>query len=155
MLEKAVVSAQKRLDTATAKLEEARSQNSDLVDALQTGVDKTRDKLAKAEQALTAYQQAQGEGGAAQSEPPADAAKAAIEKALAKRQAEASLSPAEKARADLAKLQQRLQKTEATLAQSRSNGDEEKVIEALESTVARLTGKISAAEQQLQQAEDA
>ena len=158
-LEKAVVSAQKRLDTATAKLQEAKSQNSDLVDALQTGVDKTREKLAKAEQALTAYQQSQNATSPTQSEPPADAAKAAIEKALAKRQAEASLSPAEKAQADLEKLQQRLQKTQATLAQSRANGDEEKVIEALESTVARLTEKISAAaqqqQQQQQQAEDA
>ena len=152
---KAVVSVQKRLETATAKLEEAKTQGSDLVDALQTGVDKTREKLVKAEQALTEYQQSQKTEDTPADKPPVDAARAAIERAMAKRQAEASHSPAEKAQADLAKLQQRLQKTEATLEQSRTNGDEEKVIIALESTVARLTDKISTARQQLQQAEDA
>ncbi len=154
-LEKAVVSGQKRLDTATAKLEEATAQGSDFVEALQTGVEKTRAKLQKAEQALTDYQQTHNQAAAEPDEPPADAAKAAIEKAMAKRQAEAALSPAEKALADLAKLQQRLQKTQNTLAQSRANGEEEKVIVALESTVVRLTEKISSTQQQLQQAEDA
>ena len=51
-LEKAVVSTQKRLDTATGKLEQAQAEGSDLVEALQTGVDKTRAKLDAAEQAL-------------------------------------------------------------------------------------------------------
>jgi H+/Na+-translocating ferredoxin:NAD+ oxidoreductase subunit C len=154
-LEKAVVSAQKRLDTATAKLEQAKAEGSDLVEALQTGVDKTRTKLATAEQALCEYQKSHNQETAAEAEPPVDAAKAAIEKAMAKRKAEAALSPAEKAQADLTKLQQRLQKTEEKLAQSKANGDEEKIIVALESTVVRLTEKISATEQALQSAEDA
>ncbi len=153
-LEKAVVSSRKRLDTATAKLEQAKSEGSDLVDALQTGVDKTRAKLAAAEQALADHQQTRTQGSVGD-KPPADAARAAIEKAMAKRQAEAALSPAEKARADLAKLRQRLQKTEETLARGKANGDEEKVIVALESTVVRLKEKISDAEEQLQAAEDA
>ena len=154
-LEKAVVSAQKRLETATAKLEQAKAEGSDLVEALQTGVDKTRTKLAAAEQALSVYQKSHTQEAAAQDAPPVDAAKAAIEKAMAKRNAEAALSPTEKAQADLAKLQQRLQKTEEKLAQSKANGDEEKIIVALESTVVRLTEKISATEQALQSAEDA
>lgn len=154
-LEKTVVAAQKRLETATAKLQEAKSQGSDFVEALQTGVDKTRTKLAAAEQALTAYQQLHSQEKAPQEAPPADAAQAAIAKAMAARQAEAALGPAEKARADLAKLQQRLQKSEHSLVQSRTNGDEEKVIVALELTVARLAEKIRAAQQQLQEAEDA
>lgn len=147
-LEQAVVSAQKRLDTANTKLEEAKASGSDFVEALQTGVDKTRAKLTAAEQALAAYQLAHNQA------PPVDAAKAAIEKAMAKRQAEAALNPEDKARADLAKLQERLQKSQDKLAQSRTNGDEEKVIVALELTVARLTEKISAAEQQLHAAEN-
>jgi electron transport complex protein RnfC len=147
-LEKAVVSAQKRLDTANAKLEEAKASGSDFVEALQTGVDKTRDKLAAAEQALAQYQQAHNDA------PPVDAAKAAIERAMAKRQAEAALNPEDKARADLAKLQERLQKSQDKLAQSRVDGDEEKVIVALEMTVARLAEKISAAEQQLHATEN-
>jgi electron transport complex protein RnfC len=152
-LEKAVVSVHKRLDTATAKLEEAKAQGSDLVEALQTGVDKTRAKLVAAEQALHAYQESHGAIPA--EKPPLDAAQAAIQKAMAVRATEAALSPAEKARADLEKLQQRLQKSQDTLARSKLNDDDEKIIVALESTVTRLTEKISAAEQQAQEAEDA
>lgn len=147
-LEKAVVSAQKRLETASAKLEEAKATGSDFVEALQTGVDKTRVKLTAAEQALAQYQQTHNEA------PPADATKVAIEKAMAKRQAEAALNPEDKARADLAKLQERLQKSQDKLAQCRTDGDEEKVIVALELTVARLAEKISAAEQQLHATEN-
>ncbi|RLA48399.1 MAG: electron transport complex subunit RsxC [Gammaproteobacteria bacterium] len=56
-LEKAVTTTRKRLDTASAKLEQARADGSDLVAALQTGVDKTRTKLEAAEKALHDYQQ--------------------------------------------------------------------------------------------------
>ncbi|QFU74862.1 electron transport complex subunit RsxC [Halioglobus maricola] len=142
-LEKAVVTTRKRLDTATTKLEAAKAEGSDLVDALQTGVDKTRAKLEAAEKALQDYQQANA---APQEEPaaaePADAAQLAIQRAMAAREAEASKSPAEKARENLAKLETRLSKTEAKLAESKAAADEEKIISALESTVERLKGKI-------------
>ena len=152
-LEKAVVTTRKRLETASAKLEQARAEGSDLVDALQTGVDKTRAKLEAAEKALHDYEQANSseEESAA---PPADAAQAAIQRAMAARAAEASLSPEEKARGQLEKLRQRLQKSEARLAESRSKGDEEKIIEALESTVARLGDKIAQAERELAETEN-
>lgn len=152
-LEKAVVSTHKRLGTATAKLEQAKAEDSDLVDALQTGVDKTRDKLTAAEQALKDCQQRLGTHSAEQ--PPADGAQAAIARAMQARTTEASLSPQEKARLDLKKLQNRLQKSQAVLIKSRDNAEEEKVIDALESTVARLTDKINAVQQQLNAAEDA
>ena len=152
-LEKAVVSTHKRLGTATAKLEQAKAEGSDLVDALQTGVDKTRDKLTAAEQALKDCQQRLGTHSAEQ--PPADGAQAAIARAMQARTTEASLSPQEKARLDLKKLQNRLQKSQAVLIKSRDNAEEEKVIDALESTVARLTDKINAVQQQLNAAEDA
>ena len=152
-LEKAVVSTHKRLGTATAKLEQAKAEGSDLVDALQTGVDKTRDKLTVAEQALKDCQQRLGTHSAEQ--PPADGAQAAIARAMQARTTEASLSPQEKARLDLKKLQNRLQKSQAVLIKSRDNAEEEKVIDALESTVARLTDKINAVQQQLNAAEDA
>lgn len=152
-LEKAVVSTHKRLGTATAKLEQAKAEGSDLVDALQTGVDKTRDKLTVAEQALKDCQQRLGTHSAEQ--PPADGAQTAIAKAMQARTTEASLSPQEKARLDLKKLQNRLQKSQAVLIKSRDNAEEEKVIDALESTVARLTDKINAVQQQLNAAEDA
>jgi len=152
-LEKAVVSTHKRLGTATAKLEQAKAEGSDLVGALQTGVDKTRDKLTAAEQALKDCQQRLGTHSAEQ--PPADGAQTAIAKAMQARTTEASLSPQEKARLDLKKLQNRLQKSQAVLIKSRDNAEEEKVIDALESTVARLTDKINAAQQQLNAAEGA
>jgi electron transport complex protein RnfC len=153
-LEKAVVTTRKRLETATGKLEAAKAEGSDLVDALQTGVDKTRGKLEAAEQALHEYQQANSE---ATREPAAavDAAQAAIEKAMAARAAEAALGPDEKARGQLKKLQQRLEKSEARLAESRQNGEEEKIVEALESTVERLRKKVADAEKQLGEAEGA
>lgn len=152
-LEKAVVSTHKRLDTATAKLEQAKAEGSDLVGALQTGVDKTRDKLTAAEQALKDCQQRLGTHSAEQ--PPADGAQAAIARAMQARTTEASLSPQEKARLDLKKLQNRLQKSQAVLIKSRDNAEEKKVIDALESTVARLTDKINAAQQQLNASEGA
>ncbi|MDG2271171.1 MAG: electron transport complex subunit RsxC [Halioglobus sp.] len=153
ILEKAVVSTSKRLDTASAKLEQAKADSSDLVEPLQKGVDKTRAKLAVAEQALQDYKQSVSTNTA--QEAPADSAQAAIERAMQARSAEASLNPQEKARLDLEKLQKRLQKSEAALIKSRENGDEEKIIDALESTLARLSAKIGTAQQQLSEAEDA
>ena len=153
-LEKTVVTTRKRLETASGKLEQAKTGGSDLVAALQTGVDKTRAKLEAAEKALHDYQLANSDAPMAKAAP-TDAAQAAIEKAMAARSAEAALSPAEKARAQLEKLQQRLEKSRAKLAESRDSGAEDKIIEALESTVERLSEKIAAAEQELQATEGA
>ncbi len=152
-LEKAIASTAKRLTTATTKLEQAQAEGSDLVGALQTGVDKTREKMAVAKQALNDYQQHLDTRSAEQR--PADAAQSAIERAMQARTTEAALSPQEKARVDLKKLQNRLKKTQATLLQSHQNAEEAKVIEALESTVARLTEKINALQPLLNTAEDA
>jgi electron transport complex protein RnfC len=153
-LEKAVVTTRKRLETASGKLEQAKTEGSDLVAALQTGVDKTRAKLDAAEKALHDYQQDNSEAPTVNAAP-TDAAQAAIERAMAARSAEAALSPSEKARAQLEKLQLRLEKSRAKLAESRDSGAEEKIIEALESTVERLSEKIAAAEQELQATEGA
>ena len=147
-LEKAVVTTRKRLETATGKLEATQAEGSDLVEALQTGVDKTRAKLEAAEKALHEYQKANSEE-TTETAAPVDAAQAAIEKAMAARAAEASLGPEEKARSQLQKLQQRLEKSEARLAESREKGEEEKIIEALESTIERLRKKVADAEKQL------
>ena len=152
-LEKAVVSIAKRLATATSKLEQAEAEGSDLVGALQTGVVKTQQKLAAAEQALEDCEQPPSTDSAEQR--PSDAAQVAIERAMQARTIEASLSPQEKARVDLEKLQNRLIKSQAVLTQSQENAEQEKVIEALESTVARLTEKINALQQQLSAAEEA
>ncbi|MFK7975134.1 MAG: electron transport complex subunit RsxC [Halioglobus sp.] len=144
-LEQAVVSTQKRLATAQGKLEEAKAQGSDLVDALQLGVDKTQAKLTKAEQALADYQQ-KNSAAPPENNEPTDAAQQAIARAMAARAADDALSPEEKAKQQLEKLRARLQKSEDKLAQCRENGDEDKIIDAMEATVERLKEKIVAAE---------
>lgn len=155
-LEQAVVTTRKRLATATQKLEAAKAEGSDLIDALQLGVDKTQAKLEKAEQALQDYQRDNAEPALAQTaEPPTDAAQQAIAKALAARETEAALGPEEKARQQLEKLQARLIKSEQKLAQSRDDNDDEKIIDAMEATVARLKEKIAAAQAAMNAQENA
>ena len=152
-LEKTVVTTRKRLETATGKLDAARAEGSDLVAALQTGVDKTRAKLEAAEKALHEYQQANATDEQPAHDQPADAAQAAIQKAMAARAAEANKDPADKARDDLAKLEARLAKSETKLAESRAAGDDEKIVIALESTVERLQSKVAQARTQLAETE--
>jgi electron transport complex protein RnfC len=152
-LEKAVLTTRTRLETATAKLQQARAEGSDLVDALQLGVDKTRAKLEAAEQALRDL-------AGTDSPPPvasatADPAAAAIARALAARETGAGLSAADKARGQLEGLEQRLEKTRERLAASRANGEQEKIIEALESTVVRLEEKVHDAREHLKASGDA
>jgi len=150
-LEKAVVTTRKRLDTATAKLEQAKAENSDLVDALRTGVEKTQAKLASAEKALDEFLRAQRPGEDAATAKPVDAAQAAIEKAMAARASEAALSPGEKARQALEKLETRLEKSRSKLSESRTAQAEEKIISALEATVDRLEQKVQDARAKLQE----
>ena len=146
-LEKAVTSTRQRLETASAKLAQAEAEGSDLVAALQTGVDKTRARLEAAEQALRDFTAAAEE--APLQETPVDPAAAAIARAIAARASEAALDPSEKSRKQLAALEQRLEKTRARLAASQGAGEEQKIIDALESSVSLLEEKVSAAKQQL------
>ena len=152
-LEKAVVTTRARLDTATSKLEQARAEGSDLVEALQAGVEKTRTKLAAAEAALQNFQQANTSVPAAAAA--VDPAEAAIQKALQSRQAEAQHSPEDKTRDQLGKLEQRLEKSRARLADSRDSGEDPKIIDALEATVTRLEEKRAALLAELPAPEDA
>jgi electron transport complex protein RnfC len=154
-LEKAVVTARKRLETATGKLEQARAEGSDLVAALQTGVDKTRAKLEAAERALQEHLETASSSGTGEQDAPDDAAQAAIDRAIAARNSEAALNPEEKARRSLAKLEERLVKSRAKLAECREAGEEEKVIVALESTVERLELKVAEAREQVSEQEGA
>jgi len=153
-LEKAVLTTRKRLETAEAKLQQARDDGSDLADALQMCVDKTRVKLSAAEQALNDYLQA-GPPAEANTHDGLDPAAAAIARAKAARAEDATTSPTDKARKQLESLEQRLQKTRDRLSESRSSGDEEKIIEALEATVVRLEEKISASREALTTAGEA
>jgi electron transport complex protein RnfC len=153
-LKSTVASTKKRLATATEKLKVATSENSDLVSALQTGVDKTTTKLQAAEKALADYVASQPEQTPDQTaQQPIDPAQAAIQKALAARAVESSLTPEQKAKKDLEKLKQRLAKTQTKLTQCQEDGEEEKILDALASTIERLREKIIAAEKASTQTE--
>jgi electron transport complex protein RnfC len=146
-LEKTVLTTRQRLEKASAKLAQAQAEGSDLVSALQTGVDKTRQKLAAAEktlQDLAGFTAPIGD-----EDLPADPAAAAIAKAKSARAADAGLSPEEKARDKLKGLEQRLEKIRARLAESQSIGEEQKIVDALTSTVTRLEEKVIATREQL------
>ena len=146
-LEKTVLTTRRRLETATAKLTQAQADGSDLVAALQSAVDKTRQKLEAAEKALQALPGSSTPSSA--EDPSADPAAAAIARARAARAADAGLSPEEKAREKLKGLEQRLEKTRARLAESQSIGEEQKIVDALASTVTRLEEKVTATREQL------
>jgi len=148
-LEKAVASTRKRLDTARAKLKQAQEEGSNLVDALQTGVDKTQGKLEQAEQALADHRAASSEPREAASADSGDAAQAAIARARAARVAAADLSPQQKLHQQIDSLRQRLNKSSQRLADSRSAGEEAKIVDALEATEQRLQEKLAAAEHEL------
>ena len=154
-LERAVVTTQKRLDTAQQKLSAAEAEGSDLVDALRTGVEKTQSKLDKAKAALAEHQANHSEAPAAAEEPTVDAAQAAIQKAMQAREADAQKSPQEKARDQLGKLEQRLAKAEQRLADGRAAGEEDKIIDALSASVDKLREKISETRAQLAETESA
>jgi electron transport complex protein RnfC len=146
-LEKTVLTTRQRLEKASAKLAQAQAEGNDLVSALQTGVDKTRQKLAAAEKALQDLAGSTAPIG--DEDLPADPAAAAIAKAKSARAADAGLSPEEKARDKLKGLEQRLEKIRARLAESQSIGEEQKIVDALTSTVTRLEEKVIATREQL------
>lgn len=150
-LESAVLSIRKRLTTAEQKLAQAQTDGSDLVAALTTGVEKTREKLAKAEQALAGYQRQNTVKNTTDDMP--DPVKDAIARAKARRAAAANRTPAEKARAEINKLEQRLEKTRQKVAQSEADNEQEKVLIALRATVERLDNKIHQARSALAETE--
>lgn len=151
-LEHTVVSAHQRLQTASAKLEEAIAQGSDRVEALQASVANTRAKLDAAEQALRNRRRSQPE--AAMDASPAEVIQSTVEKANTARAHDAARNPQDQARAELEKLQQLLRQSQESLARCRENGEQVKVIFALESTVARLTEQVDHAQRHLQTARE-
>jgi len=151
-LEQAVASAQRRLETATARLAQATAEGSDIVEALQAGVARTRARLDAAEQALHNFRQSQPATTSTGATP--DPARSAIDQAGTADTAGAIGQRRESAHAELERLQRRLQHSRESLARCRDNGEQPKVIFALEATVARLTEQVDAARQQLQAIRD-
>ncbi|GAB3095193.1 electron transport complex subunit RsxC [Aestuariicella hydrocarbonica] len=112
-----IVSLTGRLAKAEEKLAAAKAENSDKVDALQTGVDKLKEKIASAEQELAELTPS---APTATPAPEQDAAAAAIERAKAKAAAQANLSPEDKLRDQLTSINGRLEKARIKLEQAQA-----------------------------------
>ncbi len=145
-----------RLEKAHAKLEQAKTEGADTVDALQTGYDKMLAKQGKLRDELRALNPAAPEladstlaTAAAPTEP--DAATAAIEKAKAKAAAQASMSPEEKLRDQIESLEKRLDKARQRLAKAEADNDEN--IDAFRAGVEKNEAKLQQAKADLENAE--
>ncbi len=142
---------EERLAKSEAKLAQSKSDGAEdtIIEALESGLEKLRPKLAAAREEFEKLGGTQGAPEAAQEPEVKDAAQLAIEKAQAARAAAADQSPLEKAEANLQRLQERLAKSEAKLQQSREEGADDAIIEALETGLDNLKPKIEAAKLEL------
>jgi electron transport complex protein RnfC len=146
--EQAVASARKRLETASAKLAEAKAQGSDRAEAMQAAVDNTRAKLHAAHESLRDYRQRQRT--VAPEELATDIALPVVDSFASASDAAATSGPRVEAHAELEQLQQLLQHSLESLARCRDSAEHQNVIIALEATVARLQRQIEIARQRLQ-----
>ena len=143
-LQKAVETAEKRLESASAKLKEAEAADAPNLGALQTAHERMTEKLAKAKEELQQHQQASS--GASDTDDPAAAA---IARAQAARASKEDKSPLEKAQEQVASLEKRLTKSEQKLAEAKESGSD--TAEVLEQSTAKLREKLDAARAELAQ----
>ncbi len=141
-LEKAVATAEKRLDSASAKLKEAQANEAANLGALQTAFERMSDKLQQARDELARHSQANSD----------DPAQAAIARAQAARTKAAELSPLEKAQQLVASLEKRLEKSEQKLAEAKSASSD--TVDVLEKSTTTLKEKLDAARGELAQLSD-
>lgn len=132
-LEKAAATAEKRLDSATAKLKEAQESQAANLGALQTAHERMTEKLAQAKAELLQYQHSHSN----------DPAEAAIARAQAAREKVAEQSPLEKAQQFVASLEKRLKKSEQKFSEAKAAGSE--TAEVLEKSTATLREKLYSA----------
>jgi len=117
-----IESLNKRLAKSEDKLAQAKSDGGNTVEALQTGLDKLKEKIATAEKELGELPAATARIPAAPAE--LDAASAAIERAKAKAAASASMSPEEKLKDQLTSMTGRIDKAQSKLAKAKSEGSD-------------------------------
>ncbi|MBU2886883.1 electron transport complex subunit RsxC [Gilvimarinus agarilyticus] len=144
-LRNSVESLQKRLQKAEQKVIEAKDNKPDMVEALQQGVDKLKDKLSAAQNELAELTPAAAAPATPANATP-DVAQAAIERAKAK----LAMSPEEKLRSSLESLYKRLEKAEQKAAGAKQE-DSDKA-EALQQGVERLKEKIASTQKELAEA---
>ncbi|MGH1373193.1 MAG: electron transport complex subunit RsxC [Cellvibrionaceae bacterium] len=130
-------SLNKRLKKAEEKLAAAKADNADTVDALQTGLDKLKEKIATTEKELAELPAPAVP--AAVSGEEQDAASAAIERAKAKAAAQASMSDEDKLRDQLSAMAPRLQKTQDKIAAAKA--DNADTLDALQLGLDKMLAK--------------
>lgn len=145
-LKASIDSLTQRLAKAELKLAAAKADNADTVDALQSGVDKLKQKLDTAKQEL---QQLQPDSKpAAIDAQEQDAATAAIARAQARAAAQANMSPEEKLREQIAALEKRLDKANQRLAKAEADNDDN--LEAFRAGVEKTSAKLAQARAELE-----
>lgn len=144
-----------RLEKAQAKLEKAKADNADTVDALQLGLDKMLSKRDKLRDELRAINpkapelddQPTASSKAEETPEQPDAATAAIEKAKAKAEALANMSPEDKLRDQIASLETRLEKARQRLAKAEAEDDPN--LDAFKAGVEKTEAKLKQARTEL------
>ncbi len=129
-------SLNKRLQKAQDKLAAAKSDNADTVDALQSGVDKLKEKIATAEKELAQLPPVATEPVNTET---TDAASAAIERAKAKAAAQASMSPEDKLRDQLTAMATRIEKAQSKLVSAKADNAE--TVDALQMGLDKMLAK--------------
>ena len=147
-----------RLQKTKDKIETAKADKADTLDALQLGLDKMlakqqklRDQLRELNPAAAELQdapQADDSADKKPSEKETDAATAAIEKAKAKAAAQASMSPEEKLRDQVESLEKRLDKAKQRLTKAEADNDEN--IDAFKAGVEKTQTKLEQTRAQLE-----
>jgi len=142
-------SLNKRLAKAEEKLATAKAENSDTADALQTGVDKLKEKIATTEKDLAELPPSASLAPQAANSEEQDAASAAIERAKAKAAAQASMSDEDKLRDQLTAMAGRLQKTHDKVAAAKADNAE--TLDALQLGLDKMLAKQQKMRDQLRQ----
>ena len=136
-LESNIESLNKRLAKAEDKLTKAKAEGSDTADALQLGLDKLKEKIAKAQQELSELPAAVAKAPVAPAE--LDAASAAIERAKAKAAASASMTPEDKLKDQLTSIATRLDKAQAKWVKAQAEGAD--TVDALQLGLDKMQAK--------------
>ncbi|MDO3384605.1 electron transport complex subunit RsxC [Gilvimarinus sp. SDUM040013] len=146
-LRSSLESLHKRLQKAEQKVREAQAEGSDKLDALRTGAEKLKEKIATTQSELNDIAPSTVAEPTPMDSATSDAASSAIEKAKAKAAAMATMSAEDKLRNQVVALEARLEKAQARLAKAKQEDDEN--IDAFQTGVNKLEEKLAMAREQL------
>lgn len=148
-LEKALASAEKRLQATETKLAEAREDNPALAATLETSLAKMQEKQAQAKQALDAFITSNAAPATTPEDDNDDPVAAAIARAKAKRSAGPEAVTEASLQKDLDAARKRLQTTQEKLAAAREDNPD--LAATLENSLAKMQQKLDKAEAALAQ----